>query len=157
MSDIMRSVWTYTVNGNGFMGTYTEDYCRGMYESTLRINPNAAVQVIRIDHVASDFATTGVHWTSTRTVVLDSKPQRSLADVIYDVATLVSESGTATVNSVAFRIDALFHLAQEQKCHSEVRWALIKLTEAEPERLPKLVESLALGRTQDVLNALRRY
>ncbi|MBC9729279.1 hypothetical protein [Streptomyces sp. TRM68367] len=72
--DPIRSVWTYKVNGR-VMGVYTEDYSRGMYESLTRDNPHTRVQLVRFDHYAADFATTGKNWTSVLTIVEDSHPE----------------------------------------------------------------------------------
>ncbi|TVL89721.1 hypothetical protein [Streptomyces sp. SAJ15] len=70
----IRTVWTYKVNGE-VMGTYTEDYARGMYETLAELHPTTRVQLVRFDHYASDFATTGKNWTSVPTVVADTHPE----------------------------------------------------------------------------------
>jgi hypothetical protein len=71
---LIRTVWTYKVNGE-VMGTYTEDYARGMYETLASLNPNTRVQLVRFDHYATDFATTGRNWDSVPTVVDDTHPE----------------------------------------------------------------------------------
>ncbi|MDJ0342228.1 hypothetical protein QMK19_03380 [Streptomyces sp. H10-C2] len=70
----IRTVWTYRVNGV-VMGTYAEDYARGMYETLAALHPASRVQFMRFDHYASDFATTGKNWTSVPTVVADTHPE----------------------------------------------------------------------------------
>jgi hypothetical protein len=70
----IRTVWTYKVNGEQ-MGTYTEDYARGMYNTLANLSPASRVQLVRFDHYASDFATTGKNWTSVPTVVEDTHPE----------------------------------------------------------------------------------
>ncbi|MFM9635958.1 hypothetical protein [Streptomyces turgidiscabies] len=70
----IRTVWTYKVNGQA-MGTYTEDYARGMYDTLADLSPSSRVQLVRFDHYASDFATTGKNWTSAPTVVEDTHPE----------------------------------------------------------------------------------
>ena len=70
----IRTVWTYKVNGEQ-MGTYTEDYARDAYDTLVEIHPTVRIQAVRIDHIASDFATTGKNWTSVPTVVKDSHPE----------------------------------------------------------------------------------
>jgi rubrerythrin len=70
----IRTVWTYKVNGEQ-MGTYTEDYARGMYNTLANLSPSSRVQLVRFDHYASDFATTGKNWTSIPTVVEDTHPE----------------------------------------------------------------------------------
>lgn len=74
--ELIRSVWTYKVNGQ-VMGTYgdNEAYCRGMYDTLTELSPATRVQLVRLDHYASDFATTGKNWTSVPTVVKDSHPE----------------------------------------------------------------------------------
>ena len=75
-ANIIRSVWTYAVNGEA-MGTYTKYYVYGMYATLAMIHSNTRVQVVRIDHVATDFATTGRNWDSVLTVVEDTHPEPS--------------------------------------------------------------------------------
>jgi hypothetical protein len=70
----IRTVWTYKVNGE-VMGTYTEDYARGAYETLASLHPASRVQLVRFDHYASDFAATGKNWTSVPTVVEDTHPE----------------------------------------------------------------------------------
>jgi hypothetical protein len=70
----IRTVWTYKVNGE-VMGTYTEDYARRMYDTLASLHPASHVQLVRFDHYASDFATTGKNWTSVPTVVEDTHPE----------------------------------------------------------------------------------
>jgi hypothetical protein len=70
----IRTVWTYKVNGEA-MGTYTEDYARSMYNTLASLHPASRVQLVRFDHYASDFATTGKNWTSVPTVVEDTHPE----------------------------------------------------------------------------------
>jgi len=70
----IRTVWTYKVNGEA-MGTYTEDYARGMYNTLASLSPTSRMQLMRFDHYASDFATTGKNWTSVPTVVADTHPE----------------------------------------------------------------------------------
>ena len=72
--ELIRSVWTYKVNGE-VMGTYTEDYARRAYDTLARLHPTARVQLVRFDHYASDFAATGKNWTSVPTVVEDTHPE----------------------------------------------------------------------------------
>lgn len=70
----IRTVWTYKVNGE-VMGTYNEAYVRDAYDTLTGINPAAHIQIVRLDHIPSDFATTGKNWTVVPTVVKDSHPK----------------------------------------------------------------------------------
>lgn len=79
VKQIIRTVWAYTVNGEQ-KGTCTEDYARKAYQSLIELGQQN-VQVIRMDHVASDFAKTGKNWTVSTTVELDSNPVPSTGEL----------------------------------------------------------------------------
>ena len=168
---IIGTSWTYTINGQGFMGTYEEDYCLGMYETTRRISPTAAVQVIRLDRVASDFATTGKNWTVKRTVVLDSHPTdtRTVAEMARDAAFLAEQAGdpygdpkgtSPYFNDAYALLDNLFRVARERhgaRGLGVVVAAFERLAQAEGDRVHRLLISLKRGRTFDVLDGLLAY
>lgn len=167
-ANIIGTSWTYTVNGQGHMGTYLEDYCRGMFNTLREINPTASVQVIRLDRIASDFATTGVNWTVKRTVVLDSHPgeDRTVAEMARDAAFLAEAAGDpngeATGTSPYFNdavalLDNLFRVTRERKGGRGLGVlveAFDSLVKREPHRVHRLLISLKRGRTFDVMDAL---
>lgn len=150
------------------MGTYTEQYARGMYETLTGLG-STNVQLIRMDHVATSFAKTGRNWDIVKVVVagpVDDEPTRSageLAAVAASKATVLADPNAVTASATPYYNDAsyllveLFCMAQRQGKLVQVNGAFHKLADAEPYRVHKLLISLKRGRQLDVLDALLTY
>ncbi len=166
-ASIIRSVWTYAVDGR-HQGTYTEEYSRGMYE-LLASKGNTTVQLIRMDHVATSFAQTGRNWDIVTVVVagpVDDEPKRStgeLAAVAAELAAQLNDPYAETVTATSYYNDAayllveLFCAAQRQDKLLAVNAAFHRLAKDDAYRVHKLLVSLKRGRQLDVLEALLAY
>lgn len=162
MNEIIRTVWTYRVNGQQ-MGTYTEAYARDAFRS-LAESGAVNVELVAFDHVASDFATTGRNWTvTTRIVETTLKSVGELAcEAAVTAAHLADPYASVVIQSPYFN-DASHHLlhaftvADGQGRLAHVLAGFNRLAKAEGHRVHRLLISLKRGRTEDVLNALAEY
>lgn len=164
---IIRTVWTYAVNGR-HQGAYTEEYARSVYE-LLASKGNKTAQLIRMDHVATSFAETGRNWDVVTTVVagpVDDEPKRSageLAAVAASRATALADPNGVTASATPYYNDAvyllveLFVTAQRQGKLVAVNSAFHKLADNDAYRVHKLLVSLKRGRLLAVLDALMVY
>ena len=159
--EIIRTVWTYRVNGEQ-MGTYDEVYARSMFETLAE--SSAVVELLAMDHVATDFATTGRNWTVVPRVVATTI--KSLGELAGEAATVAARLNDPYAEAVSFGPyfqDASWHLleafrqADEQGQLARVVGGYNKLATAEGHRVHRLLLSLKQGRTQDVLTALAAY
>lgn len=156
MKNIIRTVWTYKVNG--------EQYAREAYQALA--DRGADVQLVRMDHVASDFAKTGRNWDVVTTVVAggtEEEPARSageLAAHAASVAAQLNDPHAEAIRVTPYYCDAeymlveLFCAAQRQGKLVKVNAAFHKLADSEPYRVHKLLISLKRGRQLDVMDAL---
>ena len=161
MSNIIRTVWTYRVNGQQ-MGTYSEDYARGMFETLAA--EGASVELVAVDHVAADFAATGRNWTNrTRVVATTVARPAELAVKAAELATAAAEWDGVFPGRTHYYHDAyallsnLFQTALEQGSLSAASAAYNRLVGTEGHRVHRLLTNLKRGRVQFVLDGLLAY
>lgn len=160
--DIIRSVWTYNVDGRD-QGTYTETYARGMYETLAAHGAN--VRLVRIDHVAADFQLTGRNWDSVRNVVAGSAPKTPgelAAELAWSAYELADPYGSKSHTSPYYQDAAHLLLEALTKAKQEGRLGRVTrgfraLADREGHRVHRLLLSLKQGRQNDVLDALMVY
>lgn len=160
MSNIIRSFWTYRVDGEQ-MGSYTEDYAQRAFD-TLKAQC-ARVQLVRVDHVATSFAKTGRNWDVVTTVVLDSHPAKSVGEIAADAAFIAEQLNdpyaeyhgrSAYYNDAAMLLVDAFGVADREGRLSDVVRGFNKLADMDGYRVHKMLVSLKRGRVMDVLNGL---
>lgn len=160
MRNIIRSVWTYRVDGQQ-MGTYTEAYARQAYD-TLKAR-GARVQLVRTDHVTTSFVKTGRNWDEVTTVVQDSHPAKSVGEHAADAALAAerlnnpygeSYGHSPYYNDAAMLLVDAFGAADRQGRLGDIVRGFYRLADADGYRVHKLLVSLKRGRQSDVLDAL---
>ena len=163
MQKVLGSSWIVTVDGADTSGLQREAYCRDLYETLVAGNRSNRIQLVRIDRVASDFASTGRNWNNVRTVVEDSMPDKTVgeyaADAAFKAAQLSGpdEETTASAqyyNDAAYLLLDAFSLAEREGRLSAVVRGYSWLADNEGHRVHRLLISLKRGRQADVLDGL---
>lgn len=162
MSEIIRTVWTYRVEGQQ-MGTYTEAYARDAFRS-LAESGAVNAELVAFDHVASDFATTGRNWdVVTRVVDTTMKSVGQLACEAAVTAAHLNDPYASVVihspyfNDASHQLLDLFTFAQGTAQLARVVAQFNTLAKFEGDRVHKLLISLKRGRRDDVMAALLAY
>lgn len=169
---VLYSTWTYTVNGTRW-GTYSEDYATRAFEN-LKAD-GQVTELIRVDHVASDFATTGLHAEAVSVVVASHGADEVRADLAasigeraYDMAVVADEAahrydtewdghGGPYRRDAAYLLLGMLGAAQARGELAAVVRGFYRLADQEPHRVHRLLLSLKQDRTADVVAALVDY
>lgn len=166
MSNILGSSWIVKVNGVNTSGLQRHGYCRGLFDTLIKLNPSARVQIVRIDRVATDFATTGRNWNNVQTIEDDTQPELSVGEEAARAATVaakLNDPNMAIPFATPYYEDAVYMLvetfgrAKREGRLNKVVAAFYRLAEDDGYRVHKLLISLKRGRQTDVLNALATY